>query len=133
MREKYEAMGNEMIRSLGFENKKVILFWKAFEEERWLACELHYNCFKKGLTKQSTLGIIIIESEREVRTMEKFLVWYRDGRNAHFDTFKEVFEDTNYEVLTETVTVEFYDNGKYVGEVDYTVEEFEENYREWVD
>ena len=133
MREKYEAMGNEMIRSLGFENKKVILFWKAFEEERWLACELHYNCFKKGLTKQSTLGIIIIESEREVRTMEKFLVWYRDGRNAHFDTFKEVFEDTNYEVLTETVTVEFYDNGKYVGEVDYTVEEFEKNYREWVD
>ena len=133
MREKYEAMGNEMIRSLGFENKKVILFWKAFEEERWLACELHYNCFKKGLTKQSTLGIIIIESEREVRTMEKFLVWYRDGRNAHFDTFKEVFEDTNYEALTETVTVEFYDNGKYVGEVDYTVEEFEKNYREWVD
>ena len=133
MREKYEAMGNEMIRSLGFENKKVILFWKAFEEERWLACELHYNCFKKGLTKQSTLGIIIIESEREVKTMEKFLVWYRDGRNAHFDTFKEVFEDTNYEVLTETVTVEFYDNGKYVGEVDYTVEEFEKNYREWVD
>ena len=133
MREKYEAMGNEMIRSLGFENKKVILFWKAFEEERWLACELHYNCFKKGLTKQSTLGIIIIESEREVRTMEKFLVWYRNGKNAHFDTFKEVFEDTNYEVLTETVTVEFYDNGKYVGEVDYTVEEFEKNYREWVD
>ena len=133
MREKYEAMGNEMIRSLGFENKKVILFWKAFEEERWLACELHYNCFKKGLTKQSTLGIIIIESEREVRTMEKFLVWYRDGRNAHFDTFKEVFEDANYEALTETVTVEFYDNGKYVGEVDYTVEEFEKNYREWVD
>ena len=133
MREKYEAMGNEMTRSLGFENKKVILFWKAFEEERWLACELHYNCFKKGLTKQSTLGIIIIESEREVRTMEKFLVWYRDGRNAHFDTFKEVFEDTNYEALTETVTVEFYDNGKYVGEVDYTVEEFEKNYREWID
>ena len=33
MREKYEAMGNEMIRNLGFENKKVILFWKAFEEE----------------------------------------------------------------------------------------------------
>ena len=133
MREKYEAMGNEMIRSLGFENKKVILFWKAFEEERWLACELHYNCFKKGLTKQSTLGIIIIESEREVKIMEKFLVWYRDGKNAHFDTFKEVFEDTNYEMLTETVTVEFYDNGKYVGEVDYTVEEFEKNYREWVD
>lgn len=65
MREKYEAMGNEMIRNLGFENKKVILFWKAFEEERWLACELHYNCFKKGLTKQSTLDIITIEREKE--------------------------------------------------------------------
>ena len=73
MREKYEAMGNEMIRNLGFENKKVILFWKAFEEERWLACELHYNCFKKGLTKQSTLGIIIIESEREVRIMRIYI------------------------------------------------------------
>lgn len=65
--------------------------------------------------------------------MEKFLVWYKDGRNNRFDTFKEVFEDVNYEMFTETVTVEFYDNGKFVGEVDYTVEEFEENYREWVD
>ena len=72
MREKYEAMGNEMIRSLGFENKKVILFWKAFEEERWLACELHYGCFKKGLTKQSTLGIIIIVNEKEVNAMRKY-------------------------------------------------------------
>ena len=52
MREKYEAMGNEMTRSLGFENKKVILFWKAFEEERWLACELHYQCFKKGIDNE---------------------------------------------------------------------------------
>ena len=33
---------------LKIENKKVIIFWKAFEEERWLACELHYKCFKKG-------------------------------------------------------------------------------------
>ena len=72
MREKYEAMGNEMIRSLGFENKKVILFWKAFEEERWLACELHYGCFKKGLTKQSTLGIIIIVNEKGVNAMRKY-------------------------------------------------------------
>lgn len=48
MREKYEAMGNEMIKNLGFENKKVILFWRAFEEERWLACELHYRCFKNS-------------------------------------------------------------------------------------
>ena len=65
MREKYEAMGNEMIRNLGFENKKVILFWKAFEEERWLACELHYGCFKKGLTKQLIPSIMIIVNKRE--------------------------------------------------------------------
>ena len=65
--------------------------------------------------------------------MEKFLVWYKDGRNVHFDTFKEVFEDVNYDMYTETVTVEFYDNNKYIGEVDYTIEEFEENYRAWVD
>ena len=65
--------------------------------------------------------------------MEKFLVWYRDGGNAHFDTFKEVFEDVNYDRYTEIITVELYDNNKYIGEVDYTVEEFEENYREWVD
>lgn len=64
--------------------------------------------------------------------MEKFLVWYRDGGNAHFDTFQEVFEDINYK-STETVTVEFYNNNKYTGEVDYAVEEFEEAYREWVD
>ena len=46
--------------------------------------------------------------------MEKFLVWYRDGGNAHFDTFKEVFEDVNYDRYTETVTVELYDNNKYI-------------------
>ena len=65
--------------------------------------------------------------------MEKFLVWYRDGGNAHFDTIKEVFEDVNYEKYTETVTVEFYNDNKYIGEVDYTAEEFEEAYREWID
>ena len=65
--------------------------------------------------------------------MEKFLVWYKAGSTAHFDTLKEVFEDVNYERYTETITVEFYDNNKYLGEVDYTVEEFEEAYREWVD
>ena len=64
--------------------------------------------------------------------MEKFLVWYKDGSTAHFGTFKEVFEDANYEKYAETITVEFYDNNKYIGEVDYTVAEFEEAYREWV-
>lgn len=47
MTKKYEAMGNEMTMALGFENRKVILFWKAFDEKRWIACELHYNLFKK--------------------------------------------------------------------------------------
>ena len=65
MREKYEAMGNEMTRSLGFENKKVILFWKAFEEERWLACELHYKCFKKGAWQQAPTDVIINATKRE--------------------------------------------------------------------
>ena len=65
--------------------------------------------------------------------MEKFLVWYKDGSNAHFDTSKEVFEDVNYERYVETITIEFYDNNKYIGEVDYNVAEFEEAYREWVD
>ena len=97
MREKYEAMGNEMTRSLGFENKKVILFWKAFEEERWLACELHYNCFKKGLTKQSTLGIIIIESEREVNNMEELARKYERKHAGH------VTKITNYSFEFETV------------------------------
>ena len=45
MREKYEAMGNEMIRSLGFENKNLIFFLNAFEEERLLFFEFYYNCF----------------------------------------------------------------------------------------
>lgn len=61
--------------------------------------------------------------------MEKFLVWYRDGGNAHFDTAEEVFNDVNFDGYTETVTVEFYDNNKYIGEVDYPVDEFIENYR----
>ena len=65
MREKYEAMGNEMIRGLGFENKKVILFWKAFEEERWLACELHYKCFKKGGLTTSPTDAIMNVTKRE--------------------------------------------------------------------
>ena len=64
--------------------------------------------------------------------MEKVLVWYKDGGNVHFNTSKEVFENVDYE-RTETVTVEFYNNNKYIGEVAYSVKEFEENYREWLD
>ena len=44
--DKYLEMGNEMTTVLGLENEKVILFWKAYDEKRWLACELHYKAFK---------------------------------------------------------------------------------------
>lgn len=46
-----EIKGMEMTTALGFENKKVILFWKAFEENRLLACSLHlksYEISKRG-------------------------------------------------------------------------------------
>lgn len=46
---KWEAKGNEMTKALGMSNKKVFLFWKAYEEQRWLACSLHYNCWKRGI------------------------------------------------------------------------------------
>ena len=49
--ERYLAMGNEMIKALGLENEKVILFWKAYEEKRFLACDLHYMCFKNGMAE----------------------------------------------------------------------------------
>ena len=42
----YEAMGNELTTSLGLENRTVILYWKAFEEKRFFACELHYQAYK---------------------------------------------------------------------------------------
>ena len=115
MREKYEAMGNEMTRSLGFENKKVILFWKAFEEERWLACELHYGCFKKGLTKQSTLGIIIIVNEREVIIMRIYVFETINGvviRKAAKSTdkaivwFKETYPTRAFSCVYEQQTQE---------------------------
>lgn len=45
-REEFEAKGLEMERKLGLEHKSVLLFWKAFEEERWLACHLHLKAHK---------------------------------------------------------------------------------------
>ena len=135
MREKYEAMGNEMIKSLGFENKKVILFWKAFEEERWLACELHYRCFKKGLTKQSTLGIIIIVNEKEVNAMRKYneiivgvvmfllvfivLPGLAGNYEHHYTREAEVVEVSDDVIVVEDncgYLWEFYGNGYEVGQ-----------------
>ena len=51
--ERYLAMGNEMIKALGLENKEVILFWKAYEEKRFFFFFLHYRCFKYGLAELS--------------------------------------------------------------------------------
>ena len=50
-REEIETRGLEMTRSLGLENKKVILFWKAFEEGRFLACGLHLKFWELSLRK----------------------------------------------------------------------------------
>ena len=36
-----ETRGNKMTTALGFENKAVLLFWKAFEEKRFLVCDLY--------------------------------------------------------------------------------------------
>lgn len=50
-REEIEIRGLEMTTSLGLENKKVILFWKAFEEGRLLACGLHLKSWELSLRK----------------------------------------------------------------------------------
>ena len=50
-REEIKTKGLEMTTSLGFEDKKVILFWKAFEEGRLLACGLHLKFWELSLRK----------------------------------------------------------------------------------
>ena len=51
-REEIKTKGLEMTTSLGLEDKKVILFWKAFEEGRLLACWLHLKSWELSLRKQ---------------------------------------------------------------------------------
>ena len=51
-REEIKTKGLEMTTSLGLEDKKVILFWKAFEEGRLLACGLHLKFQELLLRKQ---------------------------------------------------------------------------------
>ena len=51
-REEIETKGLEMTTNLGLEDKKVILFWKAFEEGRFLACGLHLKFWELSLRKQ---------------------------------------------------------------------------------
>lgn len=50
-KEEIETKGFEMTTNLGLENKKVILFWKAFEEDRLLACWLHLKSWEISLRK----------------------------------------------------------------------------------
>ena len=50
-REEIETKGLEMTTSLGLEDKKVILFWKPFEEDRLLACWLHLQSWELSLRK----------------------------------------------------------------------------------
>ena len=50
-REEIETKGLEMTTSLGLEDKKVILFWKSFEEDRLLACWLHFKSWELSLRK----------------------------------------------------------------------------------
>ena len=50
-REEIETKGLEMTTNLGLEDKKVILFWKAFEEGRFLACGLHLKFWELSLRK----------------------------------------------------------------------------------
>ena len=50
-REEIKTKGLEMTTSLGLEDKKVILFWEAFEEDRLLACWLHLKSWELSLRK----------------------------------------------------------------------------------
>lgn len=47
--DRFYRMGMEMTTALGMENNRVRLYWKAYEEKRFLACKLHYDVFKKSL------------------------------------------------------------------------------------
>lgn len=64
--------------------------------------------------------------------MEKFLIWFEDGSTAKLENmnYSEVV-DYCKSYLTEThttITVEMYSNGKYIGETDYSFNEFCEYY-----
>ena len=50
-REEIKTKGLEMTTSLGLEDKKVILFWEAFEEDRLLACWLLLKSWELSLRK----------------------------------------------------------------------------------
>ena len=50
-REEIKTKGLEMTTNLGLEDKKVILFWEAFEEDRLLACWLLLKSWELSLRK----------------------------------------------------------------------------------
>lgn len=64
--------------------------------------------------------------------MEKFLIWFKDGSTAKFENmnYAEVIDYCKEYFLEKpvTVTVEMYENKKYIGEIDYDFKEFCEYY-----
>lgn len=62
--------------------------------------------------------------------MNKFLVWFKNGTTKHFESEKEMLDAINVKEFenVDTITNEFFDNGKYIGEVDYSVEEYFKNF-----
>ena len=50
-REEIKTKGRERPTNLGLEDKKVILFWEAFEEDRLLACWLLLKSWELSLRK----------------------------------------------------------------------------------
>lgn len=49
MKERYEAIGMEMMNKLGPEHKAMILYWTAFEKEKWGECRTYYKYFKRKM------------------------------------------------------------------------------------
>lgn len=62
--------------------------------------------------------------------MNKFLVWFKNGVTKHFESEEEMLDSISVKEFenVDTITNEFFDNGKYIGEVDYSVEEYFENF-----
>ena len=50
-REEIKTKGLEMTTTLGLEDKKVILFWKAFEKGKFLVCGLYLKSWELSLRK----------------------------------------------------------------------------------
>ena len=77
-REEIKTKGLEMTTNLGLEDKKVILFWEAFEEDRLLACWLLLKSWELSLRKQWELffcGAVTALVRRIPRTYVLSIFW----------------------------------------------------------